>query len=56
MIYQKNGEYTIEAEVYGKGCLMWLLSQGDKVKILSPEELRVEVKQKVENLIKIYSE
>lgn len=56
VIYQKNGEYTIEAEVYGKGCLMWLLSQGDKVKILSPEELRVEVKQKVENLIKIYSE
>lgn len=29
-----NGEYTISAEVFGKGIEMWIRSQGDNVKIL----------------------
>ena len=28
IISQKDHEYTISAEVYGKGIVMWLLSQG----------------------------
>lgn len=30
----ENNKYTIKAECYGKGILMWLRSQGDYVKIL----------------------
>lgn len=39
---------TIEAEVFGtKACSMWLLGQGDQVKVLEPEELRQEMKDLV---------
>lgn len=44
VVEQYEHKCTIEAEVYGKGCLMWLLSQGDKVEILRPESLREEMK------------
>lgn len=33
VVEQYEHKCTIEAEVYGKGCLMWLLSQGDKVEM-----------------------
>lgn len=32
--------WLIEAEVYGKGCLMWLLSQGEHVEVISPSSIR----------------
>lgn len=41
---------VIEAEVYGKGILMWLLSQGKMVEVLKPDSLRAEMK---ENLLEI---
>jgi len=44
VVEQYEHECTIEAEVYGKGCLMWLLSQGEKVEILHPESLREDMK------------
>lgn len=31
---EKDGVYTISAEVFGKGIEMWLRSQGDMVKII----------------------
>lgn len=31
---------VVEAEVFGQGILMWLLSQGSKVEVLEPEALR----------------
>ncbi|MCF2647410.1 helix-turn-helix transcriptional regulator [Niallia circulans] len=34
VIAEKNGIYTIEAEVYGNGIDMWLRSQGDNIKVL----------------------
>jgi predicted DNA-binding transcriptional regulator YafY len=37
-----DGTYTIHAETFGKGILMWLLSQGNKVEVLAPESLRKE--------------
>ncbi len=48
-------EVTIEAEVYGKGCLMWLLSQGNKVEVLAPESLREEMKKKITEMLGRYS-
>ena len=45
---------TIEAEVYGKGIIMWFLSQGSKIKVLSPESLVVEIKEEINELYNIY--
>ena len=36
---------VIEAEVYGKGIMMWLLSQGDFVEVLAPQKLRQDIKE-----------
>lgn len=34
-----DGGVIFEAEVYGNGVRMWLLSQGEYVKVISPNEL-----------------
>lgn len=46
--------YVLEAEVYGKGILMWLLSQGDRIEVLSPQQLRQEVKGALESTLALY--
>ncbi|MBE2906158.1 WYL domain-containing protein [Anoxybacillus flavithermus] len=40
--------WLIEAEVYGKGCVMWLLSQGERVEVISPQSLRDEMKRTIQ--------
>ena len=45
VIAREKGAYIIEAEVYGKGILMWLLSQGNAIEILRPQSLRNEMKK-----------
>lgn len=54
VIEQHENECTIEAEVYGKGVIMWILSQGSKVEVLRPESMRDEMKQILQNMIKLY--
>jgi len=49
-----DNECVIEAEVYGKGIIMWLLSQGSKVEILKPESMREEVKQILNDMLDLY--
>ena len=44
---QKEGVCSIEAEVFGTGVKMWLLSQGSKVKVTAPETLEQEIKQEI---------
>jgi len=55
VVEQYEHECIIEAEAYGKGCLMWLLSQGSKVEILRPESLREEMKQTLMEMLERYS-
>lgn len=55
IIGQKDHEYTISAEVYGKGIVMWLLSQGNKIEVIRPESLRQEMKERAEEILKLYS-
>ena len=47
VIEKTEGKYLVEAEVYGNGIKMWLLSQGHWVKVIGPndfvEELRSEI-------------
>jgi predicted DNA-binding transcriptional regulator YafY len=54
ILNQSNNEYLIEAEVYGKGCLMWLLSQGENIEVISPVHLREEIKTKIFKMHDIY--
>lgn len=54
VVEQYEHECIIEAEVYGKGCLMWLLSQGNKVEILRPEGLREEMKKTLLQMLERY--
>lgn len=54
VIEQYDNECTIDAEVYGKGIIMWLLSQGSKVEVLRPESMREEMKQALHETLKLY--
>lgn len=54
VVEQDEYGYIIEAEVYGKGCVMWLLSQADKVEVLRPERLREEMKKLLREMIRRY--
>ena len=44
----------IEAEVYGKGIVMWLLSQGNNIEVVKPETLRQEMKQTLQDMLARY--
>ena len=50
-----EGKYLIEAEVYGDGIKMWLLSQGAWVKVVSPDEFVDEMEKKIDALQTLYS-
>ncbi len=54
-VEQKEHVWTISAEVYGTGIVMWLLSQGNRIEVIRPESLRQEMKQKAEEIWKLYS-
>ena len=49
-----RGIYTIDATVYGDGIIMYLLSQGEWVKVLSPESLVKRMREHIEAMAKNY--
>ena len=56
-VVAKNGKtHIIEAETYGKGINMFLLSQGRCVKALSPEIFVQEMRSEIEKMLKNYAE
>lgn len=55
IVNEEGNTYLIEAEVYGEGCLMWLLSQGESIELISPIELREKLKFKIQNMYQIYT-
>lgn len=54
IIEVKDGKQIIEAEVYGDGIKMWLLSQGSWVKVIDPPEFIEEMWSEIEKMIKSY--
>lgn len=54
MVEQYEHGCIIEAEVYGKGVIMWLLSQGKMLEILKPESLREEAKTILKGMYERY--
>ena len=55
ILQEDEQTYLLEAEVYGKGILMWLLSQGSTVEVLKPNSLREEVKKTLQKMYNLYS-
>lgn len=49
-----NNGVVIEAEVFGKGIIMWLLSQGKLVKVISPRDLILEIKEEIKSISSMY--
>ena len=53
-VSNKDDEFIVEAEVYGNGILMWLLSQGNKVEVLKPKSVRDEMKSILTEMLSRY--
>lgn len=54
-ISKSSDGFLVEVESYGKGLLMWLLSQGDKIQVVRPESFKNEIKQMLLNMIEKYN-
>lgn len=54
IIAKDEQSVTIEAEVYGRGIKMWLLSQVQYLEVLKPEEFRNEMRETIEKMLKNY--
>lgn len=54
-VIERNGRtYTVEADVYGDGIKMWLLSQGHRIKVISPADFVEEMREEIERMRKNY--
>lgn len=45
----------IEAETIDQGAMMWLLSQGKRVKVLSPDNFKAKIKQELKEMLQNYT-
>ncbi|WP_210128909.1 WYL domain-containing protein [Staphylococcus sp. GDX8P102P-2] len=50
----KNNQFEVEIEVIGDGVIMWLLSQGSKVKILSPQSIKKQYIEEIKKITRLY--
>lgn len=55
IIESYEGKHILEAEVYGKGIKMWLLSQGSGVRVLSPKRFVDEMALEAKKIYELYS-
>ena len=51
-----SNKFLIEAETYGDGIKMWLLSQGAWVKVVAPSEFVGEMREEIEKMLGMYEE
>ena len=54
VVSRDNNEAIIEAEVYGEGIKMWLLSQAQFLEIIRPAEFRSEMKDTIRKMLLNY--
>ncbi len=54
IIEREGRKYTIEAETFGTGIRMWLLSQGSWVKVISPQDFVEEIKNEISSMMEKY--
>ncbi|WP_245579463.1 WYL domain-containing protein [Halonatronum saccharophilum] len=55
IVGEEGDKYIVEAEVYGEGIKMWLLSQGEYLEVIEPASFRNEIKGTVEKMLGNYS-
>ncbi len=54
-IIEHNSEkYLLEAEIYGDGIKMWLLSQGTWVKVVAPNEFVTDMRETIQKMARNY--
>ncbi|MGV2929241.1 WYL domain-containing protein [Macrococcus capreoli] len=51
---EKDGKIIITIDAIGDGVYMWLLSQGDNIKVISPDSVKQEMKRRVQNMMNLY--
>lgn len=56
IIERSGGKYTLEAEVYGDGIKMWILSQGSRIKVTEPLEFVRELKEEILTMSNFYDD
>lgn len=54
VVEKSENKAIIEAEVYGNGIKMFLLSQGSWVKVLAPQDLAEEMQAEIKNMMNMY--
>lgn len=54
IVDRQDGTYIIEAEVFGAGIKMFLLSQGAWVKVIAPSEFVEEMKKEIQKMQSLY--
>ena len=54
IIERDSNRYLLEAETYGDGIKMWLLSQGSWVKVLAPQSFVEEMKEEINKMKNCY--
>lgn len=55
VIDKVDNKYIVEADVYGDGIKMFLLSQGSWVKVLEPESFVCEMRDEIHKMAELYS-
>ena len=56
VIEHTGRKYLVEAEVYGEGIKIWLLSQGSWVKVVSPPDFVEEIKNRLQKTLAQYQD
>ena len=51
-----GGAYLMEAEVYGDGIKMWLLSQGSWITVIAPQDFVDEMRSEIKKMLEAYGE
>lgn len=55
IIESLEGKYVIEAEIYGTGIIMWILSQGKNVKVIYPLTMVKPIEEEINKMQQAYS-
>ncbi len=56
ILSNEGKKYLIEAETYGSGIKMWLMSQGAWVKVVAPQDFVEEIKKELQRTLSCYME
>jgi len=54
IIESLENKFIVEAEVYGKGIMMWLLSQGKNIRVISPDDFCKDIITEINQMRELY--